>query len=192
MRARCSASPATSSCSSSRSSRSRGSCRCIRLSHEPSVGFAADAAARISCAPGVAAVTYGAGALNMVNPVAAAYAEKSPLVVISGAPGRNEDARRAAAAPPGEAPRLAVRDLSRNHLRPGLLDDPGQAPEQIARVLRNCIVQSRPVYLELPRDRVLRPVWARAAPSGRPDSIPRQYPPAPTKSWSGSRMPRVP
>jgi len=45
------------------------------LSHEPSVGFAADAAARISCAPGVAAVTYGAGALNMVNPVAAAYAE---------------------------------------------------------------------------------------------------------------------
>ena len=60
------------------------------LSHEPSVGFAADAAARIACAPGVAAVTYGAGALNMVNPVAAAYAEKSPLVVISGAPGRNE------------------------------------------------------------------------------------------------------
>ena len=60
------------------------------LSHEPSVGFAADAAARISCAPGVAVVTYGAGALNMVNPVAAAYAEKSPLVVISGAPGASE------------------------------------------------------------------------------------------------------
>jgi indolepyruvate decarboxylase len=31
------------------------------LSHEPSVGFAADAAARFSRAPGVAAVTYGAG-----------------------------------------------------------------------------------------------------------------------------------
>ncbi len=63
------------------------------LSHEPSVGFAADAAARVSCAPGVAVVTYGAGALNMVNPVAAAYAEKSPLVVISGAPGRREGRR---------------------------------------------------------------------------------------------------
>ena len=58
------------------------------LSHEPAVGFAADAAARISGAPGVAAVTYGAGALNMVNAVAGAYAEKSPLVVIWGGPGR--------------------------------------------------------------------------------------------------------
>ena len=58
------------------------------LSHEPSVGFAADAAARVAGGPGVAVVTYGAGALNLVNPVAAAYAEKSPLVVISGAPGQ--------------------------------------------------------------------------------------------------------
>ena len=57
------------------------------LTHEPGVGFAADAAARFHYRPSVAAVTYGVGALNMVNPVAAAYAEKSPLVVISGAPG---------------------------------------------------------------------------------------------------------
>ena len=42
---------------------------------------------------GVAAVTYGAGALNMVNPVAAAFAEKSPVVVISGAPGKGEASR---------------------------------------------------------------------------------------------------
>ena len=42
------------------------------LSHEPGVGFAADAAARIRSAPSVAAVTYGAGALNMVNAVASA------------------------------------------------------------------------------------------------------------------------
>jgi indolepyruvate decarboxylase len=56
------------------------------LSHEPGVGFAADAAARARPGLGVAAVTYGAGALNMVNAVAAAFAEKSPVVVISGAP----------------------------------------------------------------------------------------------------------
>jgi len=53
------------------------------LSHEPGVGFAADACGRISGGLGVAAVTYGAGALNMVNAVASAYAEKSPLVVLS-------------------------------------------------------------------------------------------------------------
>ncbi|MGZ5573119.1 MAG: thiamine pyrophosphate-binding protein, partial [Usitatibacter sp.] len=63
------------------------------LSHEPSVGFAADAAARLHSTLGVAAVTYGAGALNMVNPIAAAFAEKSPVVVISGAPGKGEASR---------------------------------------------------------------------------------------------------
>ncbi len=56
------------------------------LSHEPSVGFAADAAARMRCAPSVAVVTYGAGAFNIMNAVASAYAEKSPVVVVSGAP----------------------------------------------------------------------------------------------------------
>jgi len=70
-----------------------GSLRLVSFSHEPAVGFAADGAARCSGRPGVACVTYGAGALNMVNAVAGAYAEKSPLVVISGGPGRDEMAR---------------------------------------------------------------------------------------------------
>src|SRR5689334_9343582 len=62
--------------------------RLVTLSNEPSLGFAADAAARMRGAPSVVAVTYGAGALNVVNPVACAYAEKSPVIVISGAPSR--------------------------------------------------------------------------------------------------------
>ena len=127
------------------------------LSHEPSVGFAADAAARIACAPGVAAVTYGAGALNMVNPVAAAYAEKSPLVVISGAPGRNEG--RAGLLLHHQVKRLdsqfeIYREITCDQ---AVLDDPVRTPSRIARVLRSCIEQSRPVYLELPRDRVFEP-----------------------------------
>src|SRR5579864_595204 len=67
-----------------------GRFRLIRLSHEPSVGFAADGAARISGGLGVCCVTYGAGGLNMINPVACAYAEESPLVILSGGPGRLE------------------------------------------------------------------------------------------------------
>jgi indolepyruvate decarboxylase len=62
----------------------------IRLSHEPAVGFAADGAARITAGLGVCCVTYGAGGLNMINPVACAYAEESPLVILSGGPGRLE------------------------------------------------------------------------------------------------------
>src|SRR3984893_15105349 len=60
------------------------------LSPEPAVGFAADAAARYHCGLGVAVVTFGAGAFNLVNAVAGAYAERSPVVVIAGAPGARE------------------------------------------------------------------------------------------------------
>ena len=60
------------------------------LSHEPGVGFAADAAARYHAGLGVAVVTYGAGAFNLVNAIAGAYAERSPVVVIAGAPGARE------------------------------------------------------------------------------------------------------
>jgi indolepyruvate decarboxylase len=133
------------------------------LSHEPSVGFAADAAARASCAPGVAVVTYGAGALNMVNPVAAAYAEKSPLVVISGAPGSRET--RGGLTLHHQVKRLdsqfaIYREITCDQAS---LEDPQSAPGEIARVLRSCIMNARPVYLELPRDVVFEPC-ARVTP----------------------------
>src|SRR6202045_723694 len=62
------------------------------LSHEPAVGFAADASARYHGGLGVVVVTYGAGALNTVNSIAGAYAERSPVVVIAGAPAARERA----------------------------------------------------------------------------------------------------
>ena len=63
----------------------RTSLKTVVMTHEPSVGYAADAYARLR-GLGVALVTYGAGGLNMVNPVGLAYAEESPLLVISGSP----------------------------------------------------------------------------------------------------------
>ncbi len=142
------------------------------LSHEPSIGFAADAAARISCAPGVAAVTYGAGALNLVNPVAAAYAEKSPLVVISGAPGAGE--LRGGLSLHHQVKRVdsqyaIYREITCDQAS---LHDPATAPAEIARVLRNCIVQARPVYLELPRDVVFAPC-AEVVPEPEPPFDPQ-------------------
>ena len=124
------------------------------LSHEPSVGFAADAAARVHSTLGVAAVTYGAGALNMINPVAAAYAEKSPVVVISGAPGKGEASRGLLLhhqAKTLDSQFEIFRQITCDQAR---LDDARRAPADIARVLRNCLTHSQPVYLELPRDMV--------------------------------------
>jgi len=127
------------------------------LSHEPGVGFAADGVARFHGRLGVAAVTYGAGALNMVNAVAGAYAEKVPMVVISGAPGTNE--RRNGLLLHHQVKHLdsqmaIFREITVDQC---VLDDVHTAPDDIARVLRSAITHSRPVYIELPRDMVQAP-----------------------------------
>ena len=128
------------------------------LSHEPGVGFAADAAARYRSGLSVAAVTYGAGALNMVNPTAQAYAEKSPVVVISGAPGAAEGQH-------GLGLHHQVKHLDSQHLiykeltaAQAVLNDAASAPAEIARVLDAARRLSRPVYIELPRDMVDVPI----------------------------------
>lgn len=125
------------------------------LSHEPGVGFAADAAARYGSRLSVAAVTYGAGGLNMINPVAMAYAEKSPLVVISGAPGLAEGHGGLGLHHQVKhlgSQRAIYAEVTAAHC---VLDDPATAPAEIARVLSAARDYSRPVYIEFPRDQVL-------------------------------------
>ena len=127
------------------------------LSHEPAVGFAADAAARFHSKPSVAAVTYGAGALNMVNPVAAAYAEKSPVIVISGGPGMADKSTGLLVHHQAKQLHSQVQVYKEVTCDQVILEDMAQAPAQIARVLKNCIIESRPVYIEVPRDQVFEP-----------------------------------
>jgi indolepyruvate decarboxylase len=124
------------------------------LSHEPAVGFAADAAGRYRGTLGVACVTYGAGALNMINPVATAYAEKSPLVVISGAPGAAERTMGLGLhhqVKHFDSQMLIMREVTCAQC---VLDDPATAAAEIARVLTAARYLSRPVYIEFPRDMV--------------------------------------
>jgi indolepyruvate decarboxylase len=124
------------------------------FSHEPAVGFAADAAARFRGGLGVAAVTYGAGAFNLVNSVAGAYAEKSPVVVISGAPGRRERASGLLLHHQGRTIETQARVYAEITCAQASLDDPATAPHELARVLRAALDQARPVYVEIPRDMV--------------------------------------
>jgi indolepyruvate decarboxylase len=124
------------------------------LSHEPAVGFAADAAARYHVGLGVAVVTYGAGAFNVLNATAGAYAERSPVVVIAGAPGARErtggfmlhhQARTI------DTQAAIFREVTCDQ---AILTDPATAPGEIARVLRSARERSLPVYIEFPRDMV--------------------------------------
>src|SRR6185295_2109780 len=63
--------------------------RLIGTTREDCAGFAADAYARIHGIGG-ACVTYCVGGLSIVNAIACAYAERSPVVLISGSPGLTE------------------------------------------------------------------------------------------------------
>src|SRR2546430_11106340 len=106
------------------------------LSHEPGVGFAADAAARYHGGLGVAVVTYGAGAFNLVNAIAGAYAERSPVVVVAGAPGARERASGLLLHHQARSvdTQLAVyREITCDQ---AALTDAAEAPAAIARVLR--------------------------------------------------------
>ncbi len=124
------------------------------FSHEPAVGFAADAAARFGSRLGVAVVTYGAGAFNLVNPVACALAERSPLVVISGAPGRAERGSGLLLHHQAKTLDSQFRVMAELTCDQAVLDDPTTAPREVARVLRSAVEQSMPVYIEVPRDLV--------------------------------------
>src|SRR6187200_2869777 len=61
----------------------------INTCDEQGAGFAADAYARVH-GLGAVCVTYCVGGLKVANTTAEAFAEKSPVVIISGAPGMRE------------------------------------------------------------------------------------------------------
>jgi len=61
----------------------------IGCTREDCAGFAADGYARLT-GMGAVCVTYCVGGLSVCNSIAGAFAEKSPVVVISGAPGISE------------------------------------------------------------------------------------------------------
>lgn len=126
---------------------------CVVLTHEPSVGYAADVYGRLR-GLGVAMVTYGAGALNMVNAIAMAYAEESPVLVITGAPElrtRRPDVLFHHRVKSYETQLRVYQEITE---AAAILDDPRTAAWEIDRVLHVIRTHSRPGYLEVPRDMV--------------------------------------
>ncbi len=126
----------------------------VRLSHEPAVGFAADGAARMTNGLGVCCVTYGAGGLNLINPVACAYAEESPLLIMTGGPGRQEKRRAIPVHHEVKSFETQLRVFQEVTEYAAILDDPDTAALHITRAIEVAMKTKRPVYLEIPRDMV--------------------------------------
>jgi indolepyruvate decarboxylase len=144
----------------------------VNCTREDCAGFAADGYARVH-GMGAVCVTYGVGGLSLANSIAGAYAEKSPVVLISGAPGIRERVND---------PLLHHR-VREWHTQLDVFEkicaasreiaDPATAFRDIDQLLDTAHRQKRPVYIELPRDMVsvvpdqIRPY---AAPKWQSDS----------------------
>jgi indolepyruvate decarboxylase len=125
----------------------------IGCTREDCAGFAADAYARVR-GMGALCVTYCVGGLSVCNSIAGAYAEKSPVVMITGSPGMRERIHN---------PLLhhMVRNFRTQHdvfeklcIAGTELNDSQTAYREIDRVLAACDRFKRPVYIEIPRDMV--------------------------------------
>jgi len=123
---------------------------------EQGAGFAADAYARLN-GLGVICITYGVGGLKVVNSTAQAYAEKSPLMIISGAPGIKERKRsllhhiiRSFDTQLNIFKEVTVYSIALNNPKTAALD--------FDNALLSCLRYKRPVYVELPRDMFYAPL----------------------------------
>ncbi|MGK7932143.1 MAG: alpha-keto acid decarboxylase family protein [Microcystaceae cyanobacterium] len=125
-------------------------CTCNELN----AGYAADAYGRIN-GMGAVCITYGVGGFSLVNAVVGAYAERVPLVVISGAPNSavHQPNNLLLHHTTGDY-NLQYSIMEKATVAAVILTDAGQAVHQIDQTLAACLHHKRPVYIEMPSDLV--------------------------------------
>jgi TPP-dependent 2-oxoacid decarboxylase len=132
---------------------SKSKLRLINTCDEQGAGFAADAYARVR-GLGAVCVTYCVGGLKLANTTAEAFAEKSPVVVISGAPGMKEREKNPLLHHKVREFDTQKKVFEQLTIASTVLSDPQTAFQEIDRVLHAALRFKRPVYIELPRDMV--------------------------------------
>ncbi len=125
----------------------------VGCTREDCAGFAADAYARVN-GLGAVCVTYCVGGLSLCNSVAGAYAEKSPVVVITGSPGMSERINNPLLHHKVRDFRTQLEVFEKLTVAGTELTDGRTAFFEIDRVLDMCVRYKRPVYIEIPRDMV--------------------------------------
>ena len=123
--------------------------------NELNAGYAADGYARIKGA-GALITTFGVGELSAINAIACAYTERAAVVHIVGTPARQSQESRLNihhTLGDGDYRHFAQMQSHVTVAQTNLLD-PLTATEQIDSTLRQCLIHSRPVYIEIPVDMV--------------------------------------
>lgn len=125
--------------------------RVVNTSDEQGAGFAADAYARLR-GLGVVCITYCVGGLKVANTTAQAFAEKSPVVVISGSPGMRERVKNPLLHHKVKDFDTQLKIFEELTVASAVLNNPETACREIDRVLAAVTRYKRPGYIELPRD----------------------------------------
>lgn len=125
----------------------------VNCTREDCAGFAADGYARVH-GMGAVCVTYSVGGLSLANSIAGAYAEKSPVVLISGAPGLAERASDPLLHHRVREWQTQLQVFDKLCAASLEINDPATAFRDIDFLLDTAHRLKRPVYLELPRDMV--------------------------------------
>src|SRR5438046_7048817 len=142
----------------------RSPLRIINTCDEQGAGFAADAYARVR-GLGAVCITYCVGGLKVANSTAGAFAEKSPVVIISGAPGMKEREKNPLLHHKVREFDTQKKVFEQLTVASTVLSDPQIAFQEIDRVLHAALRYKRPVYIELPRDMVGAPGLAHHTPA---------------------------
>ncbi len=143
--------------------------RFVGTSDEQGAGFAADAYARLR-GLGCVVVTWGVGGLKLVNTTAQAWAENSPVVVVSGAPGLAESEGNPNLHHRVKSFDTQLRVMAEVTAMAVRLDDPTTASRDIEVAVATARRLTKPVYIEIPRDIEAQPAAAlpELDPPGRP------------------------
>jgi len=123
----------------------------VNTTDENHAGFAADAYARVN-GVGCAVVTYSVGASKLINAVQCAYAERSPLIVISGSPGVKEREEGVLLHHVVGGFNCQKEMFSKITCASIVLDDPTKAGYDIDKAIQLMNYYKQPIYIELPRD----------------------------------------
>jgi acetolactate synthase I/II/III large subunit len=129
---------------------SRSRIRHVLARHEQGAGFMADGYGRVRGEPGVCVVISGPGVTNVLTPVAQAYHDSRPLLVLSGAVSTADRGRdRGALHDLPDQRALMAQVTAFSHT----VADPGELPSVFARAWEVFTCgRPRPVHIEVPVD----------------------------------------
>jgi len=123
----------------------------IGTCNELNAAYAADGYARIKVI-GAFASTYGVGELSAINGVAGAFAERVPVIVITGSPATINFSNRLLLHHTLGDYQIPLKMYEKITVASTQLVSGETAPAEIDRILSACISHQQPVYISLPSD----------------------------------------